>query len=427
MAEKNIFNNIFDFLLVELEKYRQGEQSQGSAVDLEKSKYFKTLNNIIFILSRISEYIVNELNFYLSLNKNELLMKLKQNNEQDTFNGSYMDPTDKSYINEYSDSNFDNKFFIEKTLEICKDKKPDILDLEFYTKIFSIYEKVLPLLIQTYCDLDKRQKKKLGTTYSDAEIEIFGVFNLSILELLKNFFELINLNSKAKAFGYEKDATKRSKKVNLDDNPQHLDYFEYSDLLKRIFICFSECDLFRILFLDLKKFPMNNCLQLLFKTILFELLEFCFNNLANFSVHSDSKNNENKIKDKNNSQRQSPTQSNNNLISDNSKLYENIDKILEENYQLSENSIYFMKAIEINQTFIKYFFSEINILDKIICLALENGFEFENSKSTINVGYLPCMIEIADKINLVKTQDKMLEEIINTRKFLLYSYFFIEL
>ena len=72
-----------------------------------------------------------------------------------------------------------------------------------------------------------------------------------------------------------------------------------------------------------------------------------------------------------------------------------------------------------NDSFFMHLFSDLKFLDFIVENCLNNEFEFKNSKTKINVGYLPCLIEISEKINLIKLNNLILNEMVEKSKIFL--------
>jgi len=352
LLQNKDFNEIFDILLEKLQEFIDDESEKNN------EKLSIILNQICLILNKINETIIQD------------LANFSDNKEGSSFfeNSNSVKNPEKFSLNKLLDNDyFEESDILKKDDRNEKENNRSSMDensninnkknLGSYLNILNIYEKCFPYILEFYTNLDNRPKKKIPSTYKNSDIEVLGTNNLSIVEFVNNFFEILMLNSKNKAFGYY---------INKNNNF----FIEkiFSEKLRKLYSIFVNKNFFRVCFEDLIKYEMNNCLQNLIKNILNEILEIS-------------------IKDKN-------------IFLLNDIGDENIEK-----FNLAD---LYLNHILINN----------DLPNFIIFNSLDKDIGFDKTKSKINSGYSSCLIEIAEKLNDASLQNFSIKEILSKSIFI---------
>ena len=246
----------------------------------------------------------------------------------------------------------------EKLKNNIEENKASIKNVtDVYLSFFDIYEKCLPNILEFYANEQNRPKRKIPSTYRNSEIEILGTLNISIIELIKTFFELLLLNNKNKVFGYKNGDLYGNKRESLFLKMEN----ELADKLKILLEIMFTHNFFKVSFNDLLRYEMNNHLQILIKSIISSIVDY-----------SESEN----------------------------KTTQCAKEI----------------TMNISELLIPHILIEIDLLNFIIFNSLDKIVEFQNTKYTINSGYTPCLVEIAEKINNAKSDNRAIKAILNKSK-----------
>lgn len=350
---KKAFNELFDLLLSKL------EQNKGYEVDYNEESQKIVLKRIVSILLKINETIITDLSLFSSDNKDG-----RSNSDFNINNIAKLKD-----FNYFDDNEADDNNIKKQTKEDLIDKDKEANNTDVYLSFFDIYEKILPFILEFYANEQHRPKRKIASTYKNCEIEILGIFNISIVELIKSFFEMLCLNSKNKAFGYK----------NIDEN-SYLIEKKFAIKLKFLFEIFLNNNFFKVCLLDLLKYEMNNHLQFLFKSIISFIFDYSHKQID--------------------------------LIDP-----DNIDNEIDKSQELR-----FCANMLIDHLLI-----ELGLLDFIVLNTLDKTIEFDNSKTTINSGTTACLVETAEIIDNAKYVNDKIQKFLNEgknnkSKFLILSY-----
>lgn len=334
MLQKNDFNEIFDILLEKLKQLKSSE----SIADKESSK--SMLHKIVLILTKINETILSDFKNLPGDNKaSRSNSDININNIQKLKESNY-----------FEDSESDENIKKEAAEENSKSAETNMT--EIYLSFLEIHEKSFPLFLEFYANEHNRPKRKIASTYKNTEIEILGTLNISIMELIKSFFDFVLVNSKQKALGFK----------NLSENLFSIEE-KFRNKLKHLFEIMFSHNFFKVCFNDLLRYEMNNHLQILINHMITSILDYSASEINQIVVDQE----ENKFK--------------------------NVSEIL-----------------------ITHLFIEIDLLNFILFNTLDKTIEFDNTKKVINAGFTPCLIEIAEKINIAKSENKEIKKILETSK-----------
>lgn len=314
------------------------------------------MSHTVLILTKINETIISDFKTAPVENKD-----WKSSSEINFSNNINKMQHNNNYNDYFKDEN-------ENEIEENKSKATEKNNLtEIYLSFLDIYEKCLPFVLEFYANVQNRPKRKIASTYKDGEIEVFGTLNISIIELLKSFFEILLLNSRNKAFGYRSANTITNNNNNNKEKENSVFILDdkLAAQLKALFDILISNNFFKVCLNDLLKYEMNNHLQILLKSIFISIVDYSgseINSAAAFAV--------------------------------------------------SEKET----KINISQFLIAHLFSEIGLLDFIVFNTLDKTIQFENTKHVINSGFIPCLVEIADKINNAKNENYLMKEILDKSK-----------
>jgi len=379
------FNEIFDILL---DKYKEAFIISCNSFDDDSANIANNskiiLNRIVLIITKINETIISDLklnpaaseatenkavkksNSDLSINNNihKFRQRLQQNENNIYFEDIEAEESQKiaEELNEESSGNSSNL-------------------TEIYLSFLDIYEKCLPAVLDFYANTLNRPKRRIASTYRNCETDILGISNLAIVELIKSFLELMVLNSKLKAFGY------KSNKKNMDADNHENSFItfiieeKFEEKLRSLFAIMFKHNFFKVCLNDLLKYEMNNHLQILVRSI--------FGSVFDYASRSD-----------------------------NCGKISSVVSETEMGEGKSSNKVNFCDFLIAN------ILVENSLLDFIIFNSLDKCIEFENTEKAINSGFTPCLVEIAEKINDAKTENRMIKDILDKSKFELYFCFF---
>lgn len=310
-----------------------------------------------------TKLILNKIVLILNKINETIICDFKSNAAESKVEKSTSDVCLNNSINNNEPKPKENKYFGESESDENLKKEAEDLNnaesdlTEVYLSFIDIYLTNLPVILEFYNQIENRPKRKIASTYRNEEVEIFGTLNIQIIELIKSFFEILLLNSQYKAFGY---------KAALTNQNLFLMEEKFANKLKALFEVMFRQSFFKVCLNDFIKYEMNNYLQILVKNMVNAILDF--------------------------------SGSETNSIHDEIGASFNISRLL-----------------------VDHLFSEIGLLDYIRFNTLDKIIEFDNTKSAVNSGFTPCLLEIAEKIEAAKSENIIIKEY--TDKSIFYNLF----